>query len=344
MTEKKKRPGLFAAYGLDLLGHPRALAAGEAMLTWFWAGLHSRKYELDGFISDEAIENLPKPANSPAWAKKLSSERVGLFERREGGYQILRYEEWNETKEEISRRREGTKERMRKLRDGSGDAAVTPNVTRNIDQTEAVTVGGTHGARAPDVPVSVSVISESGDPEGMQGEAPVVADERPSGVVPTRPPTPGSAPPARPAGARPVDMMAAGSQAAAWARGVAEVTGGADVRPGGKPLVDFAEVVARNARMFPEGHDWEAEGRAFATYAQAAGEKLEIWSWTRWVAANRRSPAATRHMASPVAVAPPYQRPAKLPREEARTSRAESQRLLEEGISRLGRASGEPHA
>jgi hypothetical protein len=143
------------------------------MLTWFYATLYSRQHELDGFIPREAIENLPKPANKIAYAEKLAGPKVGLFEPHEGGWFILKYEEWNETKAEISERRKAAAEASKRWRGkghhASRETSVMHDATITSDSHQGL------------VPVSPSVSSSL--PERVQGEGD--ADPRPaSGRLP----------------------------------------------------------------------------------------------------------------------------------------------------------------
>ena len=177
MSARKRRPGLFACIGLDLLGHPKANAAGAAMLTWFWATLHSRKHHRDGFISDVDIENLPKPSNRRALAERLAEPDVDLFERAEGGWKILKFEEWNETKTEIDARREATRARVEKHRNTTGNAlqpalhAQSERITdvpsnANVPDSDSVLVVSPSEASAPEARRDDGVFGMSGDAYG----------------------------------------------------------------------------------------------------------------------------------------------------------------------------------
>jgi hypothetical protein len=106
-----------------------------APATWTWMVLYSRKAELDGFVPGEALR-LAGRGEEAARRDVAVLLEVGLVETTDGGWRVLRYEEWNETREEIASRREATRTRVRNWREqqkkpGSG-------VTRYETRTKRV--------------------------------------------------------------------------------------------------------------------------------------------------------------------------------------------------------------
>ncbi len=148
--------GLFAKLDLDLRDHPRALAAGSAMATWCWALAYIRAHSLNGFLPREAI--------AASWVgekqalkdiKVLVSEKVGLFAEVEGGagWQMLKYEQHNDTKTTIDGRREAARLRMQKVR----DKAKAANDGANVRANDLRTFGEHDANGSPGVPVSDSL-------------------------------------------------------------------------------------------------------------------------------------------------------------------------------------------
>lgn len=128
------KSGLFAKVDLSWKAHPKALRAGaEARDLWLWCLLYTREYELDGFVPLEAM----RTSWSLDW--KCNAEKlveVGLMVESEGGYSLTGYDQKNETKEEIDRRRELTKKRVQRFRQvASGNASVTHHVTHPCNAT-----------------------------------------------------------------------------------------------------------------------------------------------------------------------------------------------------------------
>ena len=104
---------IFAKLGVDVYTHPRFLKAGyEASGYWMHALAYLRHHESsDGFLAEEFI-TVPltgKKAQCRRLCEKLVS--VGLFQRVEGGYVLLRYAEKNDTKNVIEVNKAAARER-----------------------------------------------------------------------------------------------------------------------------------------------------------------------------------------------------------------------------------------
>jgi hypothetical protein len=157
VSAAKKRDGLFAKMGLQLVSHQGALVAGEAAMgLYMYCLLYSRTNELDGFVPTEAAERGwggDVDANRSR-LQTLCSERVRYMRRVEHGYQVEKYSEFNETKAEVAKRRAETKSRVSKLR------------ARSVTRYTAVTSTVTNAFVPVSDSVSVSVSSlSSPEPE-----------------------------------------------------------------------------------------------------------------------------------------------------------------------------------
>lgn len=104
---------IFARVDVAFRDHIRAGAAGEGGRSlWLWGLLYARGQETDGFLPEAFVRG--------AWGESAEhnlelAERlvaVGLWERVDGGWTMLRYADHNETKAEIEDRR--AKERRKK--------------------------------------------------------------------------------------------------------------------------------------------------------------------------------------------------------------------------------------
>lgn len=117
-----RRDGLYARFGLQLEHHQGALNAGEAAMGLYaYCVIFSRLNELDGFVPTKAAER--------GWSgdfvanrerlELLCSDAVGYMAKVDGGYRILKYEEFNQTKADIEEDRKSARDRMRSVRANS---------------------------------------------------------------------------------------------------------------------------------------------------------------------------------------------------------------------------------
>ena len=106
--------------------HPKVMQAGLAASWLYIRGLcYTAKYLTDGFISQAAAEQLTMFAgSSPELPEKLVE--CSLWERRNDGYQIHDYLDYNPTGAQVKAERAAAAERMRQKRDGKSAFARTP--------------------------------------------------------------------------------------------------------------------------------------------------------------------------------------------------------------------------
>lgn len=104
---------IHAKLDLDLLCHPRAHRAGEAMATWSWGLIYTRSGHYDGVIHADMLRT--------SWVgeekARLHADRlveVGLWIRRDDGdYEMWRYADKNETRVEIEKRLKKDRDRKK---------------------------------------------------------------------------------------------------------------------------------------------------------------------------------------------------------------------------------------
>jgi hypothetical protein len=93
---------------------PRTLKAGLAAVGLYaCATCYVARHLLDGFIPDEAMDPLANRAESGSPLDDLL--RVGLIEKIEGGYKLVRYFEGNEPREKVEKKRADAKERKERF-------------------------------------------------------------------------------------------------------------------------------------------------------------------------------------------------------------------------------------
>jgi hypothetical protein len=151
---KNGRMTVVAQFGVDLPSHPKMLripkgrARGEALGAHFAATCYSRKEEQDGWCPLEALDAVATPET----IRRLVDVGLFEFEEKDGvpGVRVLKYEDFNETSEQIQRRL--AKDRRRK----NGDAT---DVLPDGFQTES--------RRNPiGTPAHLGSISGDGDGDG----------------------------------------------------------------------------------------------------------------------------------------------------------------------------------
>lgn len=144
--------------------HERFLEAGPvARDLYVWGMLYAGHLETDGAIPMVALLAAPWGAGGKANIKHATKlVEVGLWERTDSGYQVLKWtEQGNASKAELRAARDAAKERMRKRRSSAPPAAGSGEVRANFSRSDS------------EVPSSLSLCtSGSGSPEGMQGEVP----------------------------------------------------------------------------------------------------------------------------------------------------------------------------
>ena len=93
--------------------HPKMRKAGlEAMGLWIVAGTYSADLLTDGFVPDWYIETWPK-------GHKIATQLIvaQLWEKAEGGYQILSWNEYQRSREQVEADRAKWRERQKRARD-----------------------------------------------------------------------------------------------------------------------------------------------------------------------------------------------------------------------------------
>lgn len=127
----------------------------SAFRLWVSATCHARDLATDGELVADDLDMVPRCP--PAGKKRDSLVRelvnAGLWEVREDGWQIHEYERWNDTREEVEKKRERARARMAKLRGSSREHS--ENLPRS---SERVADGRSNS-------ISISR-SEAPDPEG----------------------------------------------------------------------------------------------------------------------------------------------------------------------------------
>jgi hypothetical protein len=121
---------IYAKLDVDILDHPRALAAGrDARDLWIWSVLYARKHQTDGEIPIASVL-----ASSWGLGGKKNGRladrlvAVGLWERTDDGFRVLRYAAKNDTKQAISERQRFERERKadRRSRSRAPDSVSSP--------------------------------------------------------------------------------------------------------------------------------------------------------------------------------------------------------------------------
>ena len=113
--------------------HPKVMQAGP-LASWLYVRslCYTAKYLTDGFIPQSSAEQLAMFAgSSPELLEKLVE--CSLWERRNGGYQIHDYLDYNPTGAQVKAERAAAAERMRQKRDGkSMFARTSPELRPNF--------------------------------------------------------------------------------------------------------------------------------------------------------------------------------------------------------------------
>ncbi len=173
---------------------PKAQKAGnDAWLLWCGAVMYCNRHLTDGFVPLAALatECLPEPL-SMARAKKLAErlvsanihpDKLGLFERGDGGYWVHDFLDWNPSKAEVEAKRKADRDRKRG-RGGSppestSDSNRIPTGIPSGIQPGIQTDSGPPraSARASPSPASPPIRSEPGHSQGSLPPRPVLPPE-----------------------------------------------------------------------------------------------------------------------------------------------------------------------
>lgn len=145
---------IFAKLDVCMATHPKFAQAGPAA-TGYWAAAlaYIRGHDLGGVLPEASV-GIPLGLGADA-GRTLAEELVkaGLFARHHHGYELLRYAEKNETKEDVEARKD--LDRVRKI-------------AWRAQKKRSASTGVPRG-RPEEVPGSDS-LSGSESPEGVQGE------------------------------------------------------------------------------------------------------------------------------------------------------------------------------
>jgi hypothetical protein len=169
---------IFAKVDVELRDDERAVAAAEAMATWTWCLLWTRAKERDGFVHRTALRN--------AWVGEKLAQRhmgtlveVGLAVAVQDGWELTGYAEINDTKQDITDRREGGKKRKRDFDDRNRKAR---EALKAQEERESNSVGNTVGnallphdsQRGSSTEVEVEVeVEEEGESAGARAAPPL---------------------------------------------------------------------------------------------------------------------------------------------------------------------------
>lgn len=149
-----------------VVDHERFLDAGsQARDLWLWGMLYAGKHESDGAISMSAVLASPWGYGGKANIKAATRlVEVGLWERTEKGFQILKWEEMgNKTKAQLEEAREVARKKKanQRVRLSRPDSSPPPSL--------GDTPGDSPGC-PPDVPNSTSYSTSKSDLGSREGE------------------------------------------------------------------------------------------------------------------------------------------------------------------------------
>ena len=164
----------FVIEGTQVIDHEKFLEAGvHGRDLWEWGMKYSGKHETDGALSMSAVLASPWGYGGKANIKAATRlVEVGLWERTEKGFQILRWsEQGNKTKTELAESREFDRKKKAQQRAEWAARKAAKFCDVPVDVPKGVPGGRAEGLRPESVPVPVPVSLGSGSREGMQGEA-----------------------------------------------------------------------------------------------------------------------------------------------------------------------------
>lgn len=181
---------IYARVDVRMPTHRRFVKAGPAAVGYWAAALcYSRGEELDGHLPAEAVGLILALGDRDArkLADRLCLASVDLFKSDgAGGYWILKYDEFNETKAQIEQRRAQTRKRVGKHRSNAASNAVT-NIVTNASGNGNVPGSGSvsseiSSSEIRDPTCQVAVEAQPLPPTGRLPDG-VVAFERPFWVA-----------------------------------------------------------------------------------------------------------------------------------------------------------------
>jgi len=125
--------------------HPKVVAAGSLGIALFVCGLsYCSRHLTDGFILSEQVKRLTDAANPLEVADRLVE--VGLWEKRDGGYQVHDYLDYNPSAVQVKAQRKANAERQANWRgrqpqeskpDNNNESNATSNAVTNATSNHA---------------------------------------------------------------------------------------------------------------------------------------------------------------------------------------------------------------
>lgn len=108
--------------------HPKTMALSPgAVALWVRAGAYSCQHLTDGVILSRVTPLLDPSEGREQHAQELVD--AGLWTRRRDGYQFHDWEDYQETSQDVKKRRDQWKQRQRRARESREESRVTPTVT-----------------------------------------------------------------------------------------------------------------------------------------------------------------------------------------------------------------------
>lgn len=157
---------------------PRKIRA-SALGVWLTALCYTRGNDLDGYVPGEALDMVA----SKAILDELVT--VGLFAAHEKdgvhGYIVLRYAEHNETKADVQRRRNDTRERVTKHRKQNGNTLLTRVEPSAVPDSDSDSGSGSPSSSLPSEKKNV-VARSSQDLQGKRPNGGVDDDDFETGL------------------------------------------------------------------------------------------------------------------------------------------------------------------
>jgi hypothetical protein len=131
LAESGRRQMIFAGIDVNIITHPKALAAGpEALGLWLWGMCYAQLHETDGRLPKVAV--LSALGLHPVVSRRLADRLVvvGLWaSEADGSWSAVNYGKKNQTSDEIRRKKDLAAERTKRWRDGRRDAPRDAHVT-----------------------------------------------------------------------------------------------------------------------------------------------------------------------------------------------------------------------